>query len=209
VTSAIRVGLRLTCGAHPVAIAEEAAVADLLLGGRLVLALAPGDGGLDQMVETVKVVLAGQASHPFGSDGPQWTIPARFPANVETETRIRVTPTPAQIEMPVWVTGQGAAEVAAAFGVTYVGGPDDVPDAMAAAWAGIDAALGPAATRLRRPAIRRIDDGVDTQEIVASLQAEQAVWGLDVALLDVPGDAGVLDTIAPELRHRNDNQIRS
>ena len=123
--------------------------------------------------------------------------------------------TPAQIEMPVWVAGQGAAEVAAAFGVTYVGGPDDRPDAMAAAWAGIDTALGPAAARLRRPAIRRFEDGTDPRDIVASLRSEQAAWGMDVALLDVPGDTGILDTIAEEFQqhahssHRKDDQIRS
>ena len=45
VTRSIRVALRLRAGVNPLLLAEEAAVADLVLGGRLVLALAAGPGG--------------------------------------------------------------------------------------------------------------------------------------------------------------------
>jgi alkanesulfonate monooxygenase SsuD/methylene tetrahydromethanopterin reductase-like flavin-dependent oxidoreductase (luciferase family) len=201
-TESVRVGLALTCGAHPVNLAEEAAVADLVLGGRLVLALGPGGWGLGPLSETVEVVLAAQAPRPFAHDGPQWTIPANLPGNLETETRVRVTPTPAQIEPPVWITGPDAATVAAEFGLSYVGGADETSDAMVAAWTAIEAALGPATARLRRPAVRRFDDGFDLPAALASLDAEQEAWGMDVALLDVPGSA--LDTIA-----RIRNHVRS
>jgi alkanesulfonate monooxygenase SsuD/methylene tetrahydromethanopterin reductase-like flavin-dependent oxidoreductase (luciferase family) len=203
VTASIDVGLALTCGAHPVELAEEAAVADLVLGGRLVLTLRVGDGGVDQLAETVEVVLAGQAPRPFSHDGPQWKIPARFPDNVETEDRVRVTPTPARIEPPVWVAGPGAASVAAEFGLAYVGGADDTSDAMAAAWSEIEAALGPPATaRLRRPAVRRFDVGVDPEDPMASFRADHEAWGMDVALLAVPAASlDALDTIARTRNH--------
>jgi alkanesulfonate monooxygenase SsuD/methylene tetrahydromethanopterin reductase-like flavin-dependent oxidoreductase (luciferase family) len=202
VTESIRVGLRLPCGAHPVTLAEEAAVADQLLGGRLVLTLAVGEGGVEQLIETLEVVLASHAPRPFCHDGPQWTVPGNFPDNVETESRIRVTPTPAQIEMPVWVTGAGAAAVAAEFGVSYVGGADDASVAMVEAWAAIEAALGPAATRMPRPARRRFADDLDAADALAALDAEHVAWGMDLALLDVPASA--LDIIA-----RTHNPTRS
>jgi alkanesulfonate monooxygenase SsuD/methylene tetrahydromethanopterin reductase-like flavin-dependent oxidoreductase (luciferase family) len=198
-TESVRIGLALTCGAHPVNLAEEVAVADLVLGGRLVLALGPGDGGLGQLTETVEVVLAGQAPRPFAHDGPQWTIPANLPGNLETETRVRVTPTPAQIELPVWITGPDAAAVAAEFGLSYVGGVEENSDVLVATWTAIEAALGPAAARLRRPAVRRFGDGFDVPAALASLHAEQEAWGMDVALLDVP--AAALDAIARTHNH--------
>ena len=199
VTTSIRVGLRLGSRINPLLLTEEVAVADLVLGGRLVLTLAG-----DDLAETVEVVLSGLAPRPFEHDGPQWKVPANFPSNVETESRVLVTPDPAQIELPVWVTGPGAASVAIEYGLTYVGGPDESSDDLDAVWRGIESALGPAAARLRRPAIRRLDGDIDVATTVAALKAEQRAWGLDVAILHVPADApaGALETIAREIRPR-------
>jgi alkanesulfonate monooxygenase SsuD/methylene tetrahydromethanopterin reductase-like flavin-dependent oxidoreductase (luciferase family) len=200
VTSSVRVGLRLRTGVNPVLLAEEAAVADLVLGGRLVLALAAGPGGGEELDETVEVVLSGLAPRPFAHDGPQWKIPANFPTNVETEHRVLVTPTPAQIELPVWVTGPGGPAVATRLGLAYAGTADESTDDLEAVWAGIDAALGPASARLRRPAVRPLADELDVAATVASLRAEQQAWGLDVAILHAP--AAALETIAREIRPR-------
>ncbi|MGH9245413.1 MAG: LLM class flavin-dependent oxidoreductase [Acidimicrobiales bacterium] len=205
VTRVIRVGLPFTCGPHPVLVAEESAVADLVLGGRLVVGLAVGPGGRDELTETVEVVLRGHAPRPFRHRGPRWIVPANRPANEGTETRVRVTPTPAQLELPVWLTGPGSAGAAAEFGQTYLGASEESAQALAASWSHIAAALGPAAARLRRPAIRALADGaIDAAAIVESLRAERAAWGLDVALLRLPGSGrmAALETIAHAVRPR-------
>jgi alkanesulfonate monooxygenase SsuD/methylene tetrahydromethanopterin reductase-like flavin-dependent oxidoreductase (luciferase family) len=193
VTETIRVGLQVATGANPLILAEEAAVADLVLGGRLVLALAG-----DHLAETVEVVLSGLAPRPFAHDGPKWKIPANFPSNVATESRVLVTPFAAQVELPLWVGGPGAPEVAAEYGLSYLGQGHESSDDLRAVWSEIDSALGPAATRLRRPAIRRLDEGDDPARTVEALEADRRAWGLDVAVLDAP--IADVATIPDEMR---------
>jgi alkanesulfonate monooxygenase SsuD/methylene tetrahydromethanopterin reductase-like flavin-dependent oxidoreductase (luciferase family) len=193
VTDRIGVGLRLPTGANPLILAEEVAVADLVLGGRLVVALAG-----DDLAETVEVVLSSLAPRPFAHGGPKWKVPANHPTNVETESRVLVTPFAAQIQLPVWVAGPGAPQAAAEFGLSYVAGPDESSDDLRALWSEIESAIGPAAARLPRPAVRRLDGEVDAAHTVAALRAERSAWGLDVAILHASTDA--LETIANEIR---------
>jgi predicted transcriptional regulator len=58
------------------------------------------------------------ASHPFRHPGPLWPVPANLPENLwSIEERVRVTPSPAQFELPLWVAGWAGRSAAARRGV--------------------------------------------------------------------------------------------
>ncbi len=128
-TSSIRIGIELQAGVNPVYLAEEAAVADLCLGGRLVLALMSDDAG--RQGETADVLLAALAARPFRHEGVRWQIPANLDANVvNREERVRVTPAPAQLELPLWLSGPHAAHLARERCLTYIGAADESTDVL-------------------------------------------------------------------------------
>ena len=140
-TRGIRIVASIAAGAHPVALAEEAAVADLATGGRLVLCIGSDDEAL--LGETVEVLIAALSARPFAHDGARWRVPARLPEHEHLEERVRVTPAPAQLELPLWVTGAAGRAVSAAHGVPFVAGEE----------------AGPATGRVR-PALRPLPPGV-------------------------------------------------
>jgi len=81
---------------HPLHLAERIAVADQCLAGRLVVTMAEVD------TELLDVLHAALHGRPFRYDG-RWTIPARLPENTDVDWQlVRVTPTPAQLEVPIW-----------------------------------------------------------------------------------------------------------
>ncbi len=193
-TDALRIVATVTAGAHPLTIAEEAAVADLALGGRLVLGVRSGDEAL--LAETLDVLNHAFAARPFRHEGQRWRVPANLPEHEHAETLVRVTPAPAQLELPIWVSGSAAPAVARSHGVSLV------VDAGGAA-------PGPAAARLRRPALRTVDasaDHFDPAALVEDLRRDQLAWGLDVAILELPTTltperrAAILLTIATDVR---------
>ncbi len=53
------------------------------------------------------VTIAEELAH----EGARWTVPAGLPANVTAPKAIAVTPKPAQLEIPFWVTGDVGREV--------------------------------------------------------------------------------------------------
>lgn len=186
-------GLRLIAcvpiGGHPLHIAEQAAVADNALGGRLVVALEDEGGEPESLSETVDVLLTATGPRPFEHRGPRWSIPGHIEGN-NSERRIGVTPKPAQLELPVWVSGEAAAGVAADFGLSYLARSTDGAEKAGEAWTEIERSLGRATRRLRRPAIRRLDcapDGdFDDGRLIERLIGESDRWGLDVAILQLP-----------------------
>lgn len=196
-TSSIHVGAALQAGVNPVYLAEEAAVADLCLGGRLVLGLGSPDAGL--LGETLDVVLAATAARPFRHEGERWQIPANLPENVvNREERVRVTPATAALELPIWLTGPQAPPLARESCLTFVGSADEPTDVLALAWQDTVNHLGRAAGRLRRVAVRTVTPDragtVDDEAVVQQLRADQRGWGMDVVLVRLP--AGT----APEAR---------
>lgn len=206
-TSTIRVGIELAAGVNPVYLAEEATVADLCLGGRLVLAITSDDAALQG--ETADVLLAALAARPFRHEGAHWTIPANLPANVvNREERVRVTPASAQLELPVWLSGPHAAHLARERALTYVGAPHESTEALTTEWQHTQARLNLATARLRRAAIRDVDLPVDDEAVVERLRADQRGWGLDIAILRLPAAASVderrraLDVIAARVMPR-------
>jgi alkanesulfonate monooxygenase SsuD/methylene tetrahydromethanopterin reductase-like flavin-dependent oxidoreductase (luciferase family) len=195
-------------GLHPVTLAEEAAVADLAGGGRLVLALSSPDAAL--LGETLDVLALAWSGRPFRHAGARWRVPAALPEHAQAEERTRVTPPPAQLEPTVWVAGRAAPATAVTHALAFVAGDTD-PDA-AGQWRAVEAAAGPAAARLRRPALLSVaaaDDGrIDHDAVVRRLLDARAAWGMDVAVLALPdtlSDAGrerALRQLARDVRPR-------
>jgi Luciferase-like monooxygenase len=208
---ALSVGVVVHLGVdHPIYSVEEAAVTDQLLGGRLVTCLHAAPGAEYRFAEAVEVFMAGLSPRPFRHEGAVWRVPANLPENVfNTEQRLRVTPTTAQIEPVVWVTGGPAAQaVAAGHGLAYVA---ESGDDGAEAWPAIAAALGARALRLRRPArwpVVLADGELDVHRLVGELTAAERGWGLDTAILRLPAqldEAGrrrVVRRIAHDVRPR-------
>jgi hypothetical protein len=186
-TRGLRVGLQATVGAlHPVYVAEDAAVCDLTLEGRSILAVEAAEGCAADLAEAVRILLAAHRPRPFSSDGPRWPTPARLAANnFSRDQRVRVTPAPAQTDLPTWIHGD--VDVASVFGLPVVA---ETLDAGEAAWRRLDDDLGARALRLSRPAFVDVpvgDDGlVGHHRLVDDLQAAQRSWGLDTALLRIP-----------------------
>ena len=159
----------MAAGPHPVALAEEAAVADLATGGRLVLVVGGDDEAL--LAETVDLLFLSLAARPFSHDGPRWRVPARLPEHDHVEERVRVTPAPAQLELPVWVSGRAGRAVAVSRGIPFVDTDGD----------------GIASGRIR-PALRVVPG--DPDALVEALRAERDAWGLDTVVFELPVEGG-------------------
>lgn len=183
----VRFAAAVGAGPHPIILAEEAAVADLASGGRLVLVLVGAEEPL--LRETVELLFRSWAARPFRHEGSRWTAPAGLPEHVYAEERVRVTPPPAQLEPTVWLAGAAAVAVARDCGLAPV---FDGADAARAFWTAAERDRGLAALRLRRPGRVRLqvraDDGLDVAALVAALRAQQDAWGVDVAVLELPAE---------------------
>lgn len=192
-TTELRVGVEVALGdAHPVVVAEQAAVCDLALGGRLVLGLRAGEGVGGDFAEAVGLVVRSHRPRPFRGGGPRWPTPAHLPANAFMRDRtVRVTPAPAQLELPTWV--RDAPGVAARFGLSpLVAG---LADGLAT-WAPIDDALGDAAVIRSRPALIDLapDGGrLDHRAAIEAMVGAREAWGLDTAIVRLPADLATAD----------------
>ena len=109
-----RVVVRITLGLeHPVFVAEEIAVLDNVNNGRTIVLADTGHLDGAAAGDEVAVLRESLAARPIKHAGPVWTVPAGLPANPQSPDAIGVTPKPPQLEVPFWVTGEAAAEVAA------------------------------------------------------------------------------------------------
>ena len=121
------VGLRVVVAAtvghdHPVELAEQVAVADLTLNGRLVLAVRPADDAVDRLGEVLDLLADCFGAHPFRSDGPVWPTPANLPSNVfNVEDGSGLPHRRPSSSSRVWVAGAAgrAAAVERALGVVF------------------------------------------------------------------------------------------
>ncbi|MBF6621394.1 MAG: LLM class flavin-dependent oxidoreductase [Patulibacter sp.] len=157
---ALDVVVEVEAGTHPIGLAEELAVADQALGGRVTAVLAGDDVPL--ATETLEVLRAAFRSRPFRHRGERWTLPA------DQSGTVRVTPAPAQLRLPLWLRGAGLAGLATDTGRALVddgaehGGVegDDVRPALRVCPLASDGAVDVGATvALLREA--RDDRGVD------------------------------------------------
>jgi alkanesulfonate monooxygenase SsuD/methylene tetrahydromethanopterin reductase-like flavin-dependent oxidoreductase (luciferase family) len=165
-TRSLRLIACVRAGEHPLAIAEAAAVADNISNGRLVLVVTGDDAGL--LGETADALLAATAARPFRHAGERWTIPANRPENDGAQERIVVTPACVQLELPLWLAGPAAIEAARPRFLPAVGDP------------------GPRPARLARPGMYELEAEFDAGALVERLRADQAAWGLDLAVLRLP-----------------------
>ncbi len=111
-TEFVRVAVRVQLGLeHPVTIAEELAILDNTNNGRTVVLADTGSLGAADAAEEVSVLRAALGNRPIRHEGARWTVPAGLPANVTAPKAIAVTPKPAQLEIPFWVTGDVGREV--------------------------------------------------------------------------------------------------
>lgn len=137
--AAVRIGVLCQFGlTNPVYCAEDAATLDNLSGGRLILAahlprdeatwasygVRPSERGA-RFWESVEIVQRAWAPQPFSFKGAHFRIPARLPENEFTygQTRVSLTPKPAQLTIPLWVAPSDDEDVvrAARAGLPFLG----------------------------------------------------------------------------------------
>lgn len=190
-TEAVRIVVQIEAGMHPIRLAERVFVTDQSLGGRLVVVLR-GAGDSDVLAETVEVILRAATGRPVRFNGKHWSVPAK-----QSEF-LTVTPGPAQLRLPLWLSGPGAEEVAGAFGLPLVAS-DDNAAAAARWWKAAERRWGQLNLDLPRPMLAQLDtdESGEFADLVASLRAHGRAWELDTVLLRI-GDAGPggLDVVA-------------
>ena len=110
-TDLVRVIARVQLGLeHPVTMAEELGVLDNVNNGRTVILADTGQLDAADAAEEVEVLRAALSNRPLQHDGRKWKVPAGLPANATAPKSIAVTPKPAQLEIPFWLTGARARE---------------------------------------------------------------------------------------------------
>ena len=189
----LRIGVSVGIGdVNPIYPAEDLAVADLVANGRILAAAYPVSGYEERFAEALDVLQFAHASRPFRHEGHVWRIPANLKENLyNIEYKVRVTPSPAQLELPIWLEGAAAFDNAAGRCLSVLGSADQATEEIAAGWSSMAERLGPLALqRLRRSRRLRLDvtaDGkIDPDRIVKVLESERAAWGMDVVLWELP-----------------------
>ncbi|MCI2956540.1 LLM class flavin-dependent oxidoreductase [Agromyces atrinae] len=104
---------------HPVTLAEEIAVIDQLSGGRAIALVDTAGLSAAEAAEDLGLLREAWSSRWITHSGPRWTVPAGRHGESSPEA-IAVTPSPAQIEVPVWLRGSAADELAVATGLPRV-----------------------------------------------------------------------------------------
>ncbi|CAN5211343.1 hypothetical protein BH09ACT6_BH09ACT6_05710 [soil metagenome] len=197
------IAVEIGVGMHPVHLAEKAAVADQILGGRLMLILR-GENATD-LVEAASILADASRSRPFSSAGGRWPVPARRHENADARwTQIRVTPSPAQLSLPLFVSGAAGRDAALELGLPYFSDADESADELTAFWGELQARHGVIASRLLR-AGRRPNPG-DLADIDRGLEQDRLGWGLEFAFLTAasgePWNVAAVETIADAVRPR-------
>lgn len=120
-TKFVRVVTRVQLGlVHPVTMAEELAVLDNVNNGRTIVLADTGDLDPGAAADEIAVLREALSSRPIQHDGPTWKVPAGLPANTTAPKSISVTPKPAQLEIPFWLTGSAARKVYEASGLSVL-----------------------------------------------------------------------------------------
>jgi alkanesulfonate monooxygenase SsuD/methylene tetrahydromethanopterin reductase-like flavin-dependent oxidoreductase (luciferase family) len=134
-TEFMRVGIMPVLGlVNPLYIAEEVACIDNISAGRsIVAAQVPSERAcaawgvehsLDRTADDIEILRKAWSPNPFSHASRFHKIPMQNPVHVQAHglDRISVQPNPAQLEVPLWVTGgEDAATVAAQVGAPFMG----------------------------------------------------------------------------------------
>ena len=115
---------------HPLEVAEEAAVTDLALNGRLILVARPATDDLSRFGEALDIVRLACTPKPFRFEGTHWQVPANLPENVWLpEEQVRQMPGPPLARLELWTAGAAARPLAIERGLGHVIGSGDDPTA--------------------------------------------------------------------------------
>ncbi len=182
-TEFVRVVALVTLGLeHPVTLAEELSILDNVSNGRTVALVDTAEldevGGADEL----QVLREGLACRPVRHDGPRWTVPAGLPANADATDSIMVTPKPAQIEIPVWLTGSAADALSSSTGLPVLA---RAPEQASAA-------------RLVQPGIGTIGGDLDAD---LEMVSRWAAAGTTHLLLELPAGRQPADVLTLVSRH--------
>jgi alkanesulfonate monooxygenase SsuD/methylene tetrahydromethanopterin reductase-like flavin-dependent oxidoreductase (luciferase family) len=203
VTTGLRVVVAEEVGAeHPVELAEEIAVADLMLGGRAVLAVRPAAAHADRFADVLDLLSDALATHPFRHEGEVWSVPANLPENrFNLEKLVRVMPAPAQFDLPIWVAGPVGRSEALERGFGVLVDPDEGIAGLGAWWADAAAAAPGRVRRMRRVLVWEppiVAGRIDVAAAIDDLVRRRAAIALDVVI--VRPAAGVdVDTLAADI----------
>ncbi|HEY4826966.1 MAG TPA: LLM class flavin-dependent oxidoreductase [Solirubrobacteraceae bacterium] len=196
---------------HPLEVAEEAAVVDLVAGGRLVLVVRAASGTEDDFDETLDFLRTAFGARPFRWSGRRWRSPANLAENVNNpEHRTRLMPPPAQPRLEVW-TGGAHGLAATSRGIGHLADVGSDPEELAKLWR--TAEDNPAAVGAPRGLSAQWEGG---PELVARLRAGRAAFGQDWAVVSAPASAAaelgryvrprvVLDELPPGLEDHWDS----
>lgn len=170
---------------HPLEVAEEAAVTDLALGGRLILVVRPAAGVEERFAEAVDILRHAFAPRPFRFEGEHWLVPANLPQNEWLpEEQVRMTPAPPRARLELWTAGAAGRGAALERALGHLADPDDDEDALAGDWNAAD--LSPAtlgAPRARREAWN------GAAALVARLREGRVSFGQEWAVVAAPVEA--------------------
>ncbi len=177
----LRIAVELELGErHPVELAEEAAVVDLVSAGRLVLITRPAPGAADAYAEALDLLQLSLQARPFTFRGAHWRVPAELPQNEHRiDSQVRVMPAPAQLRLELWGSGDGRDQ-ALARGLGYLAAGDADAGELGHAYQQAQNALGPALLGAVRARRERLDS---EQELVGRLRAGRAAFGQDCAVV--------------------------
>lgn len=179
VAAEVELGVR-----HPVEVAEEAAVVDLVSAGRLVLVVRPAPGAEARFAEELDVVRHALAPRPFRHEGAALRIPANLPQNVQLpEHRVRVTPAPAQVRLEIWGAGPAAREAALGRSLGYLADAGEDHATLGRAWAAVEGPATIGAPRAARLAF------TEAAEVVTRLRAGREAFAQDWACVAAPAVA--------------------
>lgn len=196
-TASIRLLLECSADQHPVEVAEELIVIDLLSNGRVAAVIQGSDP--EEHLEVLQAALAGR---PLDHSGPRWQLPRQ---GTQSKSR-QVTPMSPQLELPVWLEGRELAQLAFEHGITFVGGLGDSSQAMAQQWATLREVNSRQARRLPHVALRRTDvsEGsfLDVDRVVAQLRDERKSWDLDTCVIDLAGPSAARSAAIAALGRR-------
>jgi alkanesulfonate monooxygenase SsuD/methylene tetrahydromethanopterin reductase-like flavin-dependent oxidoreductase (luciferase family) len=182
---------------HPFEVAEEAAVVDLASGGRLLLVVRPAAGAEADFGEAVDLIRTALTPRPFRFEGHRWRVPANLPENEHgLESHVRLTPAPAQVQLPIWGAGAGR-DAALERGLGYLADREADGVALGVAHARAAETLGPVAIGAPRGRRERL---VDANELVDRLREGRTTFGQDWAV--VTGDAETAASLGTRVRPR-------
>ncbi len=117
-TTRILVGMHLG-DENPVTLGEEIAVLDNLSNGRVGVIAEVGPLDADSAAEDVVLLRAALSGRPIIHRGRRWQVPAGLTGHVAPPA-VLVTPSPAQLVVPIWVAGAAANTVGRSLSIPVV-----------------------------------------------------------------------------------------